>query len=122
MMHYLFNVLPIGASTVHEKDLERIVGMLTWYASGLPCGQAFTASLFACKCRVGAASRRVRLSSLAMRDIMWWRAIVFILYLRPHALAARIDAVRRHREPSMFLRTDASTSIGAGGVLSARGD
>jgi hypothetical protein len=26
MMHYLFNVLPIGASAVHEKDFESIVG------------------------------------------------------------------------------------------------
>ena len=115
MMHFLFNVLPIGSTTVHEKDLERIVGMLTWYASGLPSGLAFTASLFACKCREGATSRRVRLSDLAMRDLMWWRAIVFTLYLRPHALAASIDAVRRRQEPTLFLRTNEG-QCGDGGV------
>ena len=118
LIFYLFKVLPVGATIIHEKDLERMCGVLSWYASGLPSGSAFTASLFVCKRRVGEKSHRIQLSALAMRDVAWWRAIVLASWLSPHTMAADISAKRRNLEPSRFLRTDASSLIGGGGALS----
>jgi hypothetical protein len=117
LAHYLFTVIPVGASTMHEKDLERLCGLLTWYAPGIPAGTSFTASFFRCKARVGVSTRRVRLSDVALRDLSWWRALVLIVARRPNLLAADIGAVRRIVTPTVFLRTDASTLFGGGGYL-----
>ena len=117
LMHYLFVVMPMGATTVHEKDLERLCGLLTWYAPGIPAGIPFTASLFKCKARVGRSTHRVRLSDVAIRDITWWRALTLIVSKEPNLLAADIGAVRRQVTPTVFLRTDASSLIGGGGYL-----
>jgi hypothetical protein len=74
LLKFVFVVVPLGASTIHEKDLERLCGLLNWYAPGIPAGTAFIASLYQCKAFIGPSSRRVRLSSVALRDLMWWRA------------------------------------------------
>jgi hypothetical protein len=117
LAHYLFVVIPVGAVTVHEKDLERLCGLLTWYAPGIPAGTSFTASLFRCKARVGQSTRRVRLSDIALRDINWWRALVLVVSREPNVLAADIDSVRRTLTPTIFLRCDASSLFGGGGYL-----
>jgi hypothetical protein len=118
LIHFLFVVIPMGSTTVHERDLERLCGLLNWYAPGIPAGSAFIASLFRCKARIGANSHRVRLSALALRDIMWWRALAVVAWKHPHVLGSDIDAMRRHPTATVFLRTDASTLIGGGGYLS----
>ena len=46
LIHFLFVVIPMGSTTVHERDLERLCGLLNWYAPGIPAGSAFIASLF----------------------------------------------------------------------------
>jgi hypothetical protein len=118
LLHFLFVVIPLGHTTVHEKDLERLCGLLNWYAPGIPAGNAFVASLYRCKARVGAMSHRVRLSTPALKDIMWWRALAVMAWKCPHVLGADIEAVRRSPTATVFLRTDASSLIGGGGFLS----
>jgi hypothetical protein len=115
LLKFVFVVIPLGASTIHEKDLERLCGLLNWYAPGIPAGTAFIASLYQCKAFIGPSSRRVKLSSVALRDLMWWRALAIIAWRQPHILGADIEAVRRNRAPSRFLRTDASSLVGGGG-------
>ena len=118
LLHFLFVVIPPGHTTVHEKDLERLCGLLNWYAPGIPAGNAFVASLYRCKVRVGALSHRVRLSTPALKDIMWWRALAVLAWKCPHVLGADIEAVRRSPTATIFLRTDASSLVGGGGFLS----
>ncbi len=117
LLKFVFVVIPLGANTVHEKDLERLCGLLNWYAPGIPAGTTFVASLYQCKAFIGPSSRRVRLSLVALRDLMWWRALAIIAWRQPHILGADIEAVRRNRLPTRFLRTDASSLIGGGGCV-----
>ena len=99
--------------------MDHLKGLLQWYASGLPGGQAFLASLYACAfVDVGKGRYRYRLSTAAQRDLTWWRALMLVAYHHPHVLGASIDAVRRIKVPTMYMRTDASTSVGGGGLVS----
>jgi hypothetical protein len=122
LLHYLFVVFPVGATTIHKNDLEKLSGLLLWYASGVPAGRAFVASLFACQGRAGASSSRIRLSALALRDIEWWRALILVVKRHPHLMGASIDSVRESVTPTRFLRTDASSLVGGGGGLSITKD
>jgi hypothetical protein len=116
LIHFLFTVVPPGSRFVHEKDMERIQGLVTWYSSGLPAGRAFSASLYSCaKMPHG---NRLRLSNLAVHDLSWWRALSIVAWANPQALGASISSVRRNKTPSRFLQTDASSTIGGGARLS----
>jgi hypothetical protein len=88
-----------------------------WYADGLPAGKSFLASLFALQ-RETTLDSMVPLSRRALRDLNWWRSIIAATCICPHILGARIDAVRRCPTVSIYMRTDASSLIGAGGVVS----
>lgn len=115
----LFDVVPPGTVLVEERDMDHLKGLLQWYASGLPGGQAFLASLYACAfVDVGKGRYRYRLSTAAQRDLTWWRALMLVAYHHPHVLGVSIDAVRRVKVPTMYMRTDASTSVGGGGLVS----
>jgi hypothetical protein len=112
----LFDSIPVGSRTITDNDLSRLQGLLNWYGSGIPSGKAFTASLYQCFQRTKGGL--VILTFSAQRDLMWWRALALIAYHHPHVLGADINSVRRNATASVFLYTDASTSIGAGGYLS----
>lgn len=121
MAKILFNVfdrIPIGAESVDEKDLEKATGVLNWYAAGIPAGQSYVSSLYACKKRIGQSSRRILLTREAKADLTWWRALILAAFANPNALAASINSVRRVKTPSLYIRTDASSSIGGGAVVS----
>lgn len=116
MIHYLFTVIPLGSRFIHEKDLERLQGIVSWYSSGLPSGRAFTASFFSCARLTD--SSRFRLSDLALHDLSWWRALSLVAWSHPQTLGASISAVRRNKIPTRFLQTDASSTVGGGARLS----
>ena len=69
MLVYLFDRIPPGTRTATTKDIERLVGLLSWYTPGIPAGSSFLGSLFACKSR---GSYKVKLSPLAVHDLNWW--------------------------------------------------
>ena len=115
MLVLLFDVIPPGTRIVEHRHLERLQGLLMWYASGIPAGKSFIASLFKC----GETTHgNAALSRAAQQDLDWWRALVWVAYHVPQVLGADLDAVRRFPTPTRFLRTDASSEIGGGGVAS----
>ena len=119
MLVYLFDRISPGTRTASTKDIERLVGLLSWYTPGIPAGSSFLGSLFACKSR---GYYKVKLSPLAIHDLNWWRAIALLAYQQPDLLGANIDYLRRVKTPSIFLRTDASSLTGGGGYLSTTYD
>jgi hypothetical protein len=115
MMVLLFDTIPPGTRLVQHRDIERLQGLLTWYASGIPAGKSFISSLFRC----GETSRgKLTLSNEAQQDLDWWRSLVWVAYHVPQILGADIDSVRRNPIPTRFLRTDASSEVGGGAVAS----
>ena len=118
MLHSVFDRVPVGASSADVKELETVTGILSWYATGIPAGRSYLSSLFACKNRVGSSTKRVRLTAEAKSDLTWWRALLIVAHRYPESLAASIDAVRRVKTPSLYMRTDASSLIGGGAVMS----
>ena len=113
----LFDTVPIEAKLVREHDMDRLKGLLQWYASGIPAGKSFLASLYACPF-VSGKSGMMRLTAAAQRDLMWWRALVAVAHRHPFVLGADIDSVRRFKVARFFARTDASSLVGAGGLIS----
>ena len=97
--------------------LETVTGVLVWYSAGVPAGRSFVSSLFRCKKRTGQSSK-VYLSKEAVDDLMWWRALMVVAHSDPNLIAASISSVRRNREASLFLTTDACKIVGGGGFLS----
>lgn len=116
LMVHLFATIPLSATSISDNDMDRLQGLLIWYASGIPAGKAFIASFFSCVRRVKGGL--IALSQAAMNDLMWWRALTYTAYHNPFVLGAEIRRIRRDAVASRFLRTDASTTIGAGGCLS----
>ena len=115
MMVLLFDTIPPGTKFVQHRDMDRLQGLLTWYASGIPAGKSFISSLFRC----GETSRgKLVLSVEAQQDLDWWRSLIWVAYHVPHILGADIDSVRRNPTPTRFLRTDASSEVGGGAVAS----
>jgi hypothetical protein len=99
--------------------MDHLKGLLQWYATGLPDGLAFLSSLYACPfVDIGKGCYRYRLTAAARRDLMWWRALMLVAYHHPHVLGVSLNAVRRLKVPTMYMRTDASTTVGGGGLVS----
>ena len=116
MLKALFEKIPPHAKSVRVDHLEHLTGLLVWYARGIPSGQSFVSSLYACKSKF--ANKQIRLSSSARRDLNWWRALVLIASVRPHAIAASISSLRREKVCTRSLVTDASLLFGGGAHMS----
>ena len=119
----LLKSLPPGSQSVHEKLLEKIVGSLAWYAAAIPLGQSFIMSLYACQYetapRFGHNLEQIPLSHVAQQDLQWWRALVILMHIQPVALSASIESVRRIKTATIYLTSDASSTIGCGAFVSA---
>ena len=116
----LFETIPMGSEWVKERDMEKLQGLVQWYAAGIPAGAAFISSLYACpRTRNERGKNRMKLTRAAKRDMMWWRALILVVYRKKHILGASIDSVRRLKVPQWFMTTDAATTIGGGATLSA---
>ena len=118
MLLCLFRDIPLDSTTVSEANLDKLTGLLTWYADGLPAGSKFISSLFACKRKMEAHSKRAILTEEAKRDLQWWRSLLVVSFEQPMVLAASISSVRRALQPERFMHTDASTSVGGGAYVS----
>jgi len=130
MMAYLFKLVPPGTRFTTVGDLQKVTGVLCWYATAIPAGRSFLSSLYKCqsnkkhsddrkgKCGKGSLKARVYLTDLAISDLNWWRALVLVAYKCPSLIGDSIDHLRVNLHPNRFLQTDASTTIGGGGVVS----
>ena len=114
----VFVDIPMGALTVSEKDLEKVAGILTWYASGIPAGAKFVSSLHANKHHLCSKSKRVSLTPESCNDLNWWRALLIVAFANPRKIAASISSVRRTLVPTVYLVTDASKLVGGGAQVS----
>ena len=116
----LFETVPVGSEWVKERDMERLQGLVQWYAAGIPAGAAFISSLYACpRTRSEKGKNRMMLTRAAQRDLMWWRALILVVFRKKHILGASLDAVRRLKVPTWYMTTDAAKTIGGGATLSA---
>ena len=116
----LFETIPVGQAKTYARCLESLTGLLAWYAAAIPAGASFIASLYACQSRSAASSNcnKVHLSELAMNDLIWWRAVILIIYRHPSIIGISIDAARINKIATIFMRTDASSLVGGGGYIS----
>ena len=114
----LFVDIPMGAEITDEKNLEKVTGLLTWYAVGIPAGAKFVSSLHANKHHTCSHSKRVSLTQQSKDDLLWWRALMLVAFTQPRKIAASISSVRRDQTPDLYLVTDASSSVGGGAHVS----
>ena len=114
----VFEDIPMGATTASEKNLEKVAGILTWYASGIPAGAKFVSSLHANKHHICPNSKRALLTQETQDDLNWWRALMVVAFIQPRKIAASISSVRRTLVPDIFLVTDASKLVGGGAQAS----
>ena len=114
----VFTDIPMGADTIKTKELEKVAGLLTWYATGIPLGAKFVSSLHANKHHACTKSQRVTLTQASQDDLLWWRALMIVAYTQPKKIAASISAVRRTHVPDLYLVTDASSLVGGGAYVS----
>ena len=117
MLFLLFHEIPVGANRAKGKTLEKLTGLLSWYADGIPAGKCYLKSLFAAQNHQGVHSSWCKLQS-ARADLIWWRALAIAANRSPALLGCSIDIARRVKMPTRFLRTDASSTKGGGGCMS----
>jgi hypothetical protein len=119
LLVYLFIRIPVGSTSVRRETLDQAIGVMNWYADGLPSGKSHLSSLYACLRRARiTGTGSTPLSEGAQLDLKWWRAMVLVAHRRPALVSASIDHARCTRVPTIFLRTDAAKTIGGGGFLS----
>ena len=92
---------------------------MTYYAQIVPLVHAFLPSV---RYALDRAQKRGELrvyidDAEEIDDYRWLRAIVWIIACRPELIEKRIDRVGTMYRPSFIIESDASTSIGAGGIL-----
>ena len=115
----LFESVKVGDQSIGAKDLEKLTGTLMRYSSVLLCGCSFVGSLYALQCK-GEEKRypTILLTPLALSDLEWWRAIALVAVQRPGMMGGTFSMLRTNRTPTRFIRTDASSKVGGGGIQS----
>jgi hypothetical protein len=101
---------------IDSHEFEKALGCLSWYMKGMPYGTAFLRSLFACKVKKH-TRRYIFLSHSAIMDLQWLRAMMIIFMKSPDLLACPIGHVRVNLAPTLWIYSDASTSVGGGAAL-----
>jgi len=115
IVHYLFNVIPVGSAIAPYTAVRELQGLLCWFSAALPLGKSFVYSLFRCRPnRDGVVS----FSAVCIRDLDFWRSLVRCAMIYPKLFGAKLENLEYGRLPVWFIRTDASTSHGGGGWLS----
>jgi hypothetical protein len=118
MLLILFRDITLDATSISETDLDRLTGLLTWYAEGIPLGAKFVSSFYACKHKINEQSKKAKITVEMHRDLLWWRALTLVAYTHPQTIAASISSVRRNLHVDMFMHTDASSLVGGGAYIS----
>jgi hypothetical protein len=109
---------------ITSQDLDTLTGLLCYYTAGLiPFASSYVYSSFQSKrSRDPDDPNRIILSDAARYDLAWWQLIVYAIHQHPEAFGASISSYDVARSPTWFICTDASTTIGGGGWLSATSD
>ena len=117
MMAYLFKLIPPGSRATNLENMEKVTGVLCWYSVAIPAGRSFISSLYVCQSRK-LNNGRVLITEWAAHDLNWWRAIVLVAYNSPGLIGDSINHLRTNLVATRFARTDASSTVGGGAVLS----
>ena len=115
IVHYLFNVIPVGSDIAPYTAVRELQGLLCWFSAALPLGKSFVYSLFRCR---PDHDGLVSFSAVAIRDLDFWRSLARCAMIYPNLFGAKLENLEFGRKPSWFIRTDASTGHGGGGWLS----
>lgn len=115
IVHYLFNVVPVGSEVAPFTAVRELQGLLCWFSAALPLGKSFVYSLF--RCRPG-RDGVVSFSAVAIRDLDFWRSLARCAMIYPNLFGTKLENLEFGRRPTWFVRTDASTGHGGGGWLS----
>ena len=102
------------------RCLESAMGALIYYAQIVPLVHAFLPSVnYALNSAKRLNQARVFITDHeAVDDYRWLRAIVWVLAFKPELIEKNIDRVGTVGRPNFIIESDASTGVGAGGVLS----
>lgn len=118
----MFVQIPEGSTYVAIDDLRSVAGLLLWHSNTLVVGKSFLYTIYdSIEHGASDASGRRLLSEGTKQDLEVWRTIVAITAKYPHYAGVSLDHLRVDFFPSLFCRTDASTTIGAGGILTVDG-
>ena len=115
IVHYLFNVIPVGSELAPYSAVRELQGLLCWFSAALPLGKSFVYSLFRCRPNRDGV---VAFSSIAIRDMDFWRSLARCAMIHPNLFGTKLENLEFGRRPTWFVRTDASTGHGGGGWLS----
>ena len=115
IVHYLFNVIPVGSEIAPYAAVRELQGLLSWFSAALPLGKSFVYSLFRCRPNRDGI---VAFSAVTIRDLDFWRSLARCAMLYPNLFGTKLENLEFGRQPSLFVRTDACTGHGGGGWLS----
>jgi len=105
-----------GGYMVRNETLQSIASSLNWYMKAIPLGRAFVRSLFKC-IDYSRSFQYVKMDIQARMDLEWLEAVVVVMNLHPHLMAAPIEHLRCHLVPTRWILSDASSTIGGGAHL-----
>ena len=114
----VFKTIRPGQRSATVEQLDVVTGLLSWYSAVIPMGRSFLTQLFKCKGGGHDKHKVINLSKLAKTDLDWWRALILVGQYDRTLVAASIDSLRTNKLITRHMRTDASSTIGGGGVLS----
>ena len=115
IVHYLFNVVPVGSEIAPYTAVRELQGLLCWFSAALPLGKSFVYSLFRCRPNKDGI---VTFSAVTMRDLDFWRSLARCAMLHPNLFGTKLENLEFGRKPSYYVRTDACTGHGGGGWVS----
>jgi hypothetical protein len=115
IVHYLFNVIPVGSEVAPYAAVRELQGLLCWFSAALPLGKSFVYSLFRCR---PDNTGLVSFSPVTIRDLDFWRSLARCALIYPNLFGTKLENLEFGRLPTWFIRTDASTGHGGGGWIS----
>jgi hypothetical protein len=107
-----FNLLVIWPAVVCVRHYFAV----THHAQALKVENAFLPSIRKCVCD-SQHKPQTQLTSTAQMDFKWIKAIIWYSAMHPEMMTKDIDHVATSHCPAYQMETDASTSVGGGGLI-----
>ena len=108
--------LPEPDTRMPTKELSSALSAVTHYAQALKVENAFLPSIRKCVCD-SKHKPYTQLTSTAQMDFKWIKAIIWYSARHPEMMTKDIDHVATSHCPAYQMETDASTSVGGGGLI-----
>ena len=102
----------LSSQSITKKKLDSVCGMLNYACSIIPSARAFTRRLYDIGIGVSKSFYKIKVTKQVQQDLMVWR-----LFLQQYNKQTFFLDYIWHNADKLHLYTDASTSIGYGGVF-----